>query len=231
MTHQSVGPSNTDRVEVRPPGEDIERLEGTAGAFLAALQLAFSDDDPDAFDRSIEDLRNDSSFLETAESLYESQPEDSSFRWGVLYVVSRVAPLGAMTWLETIALQDLPDEDDAASFCETKRDGELLVGTMAVEGLGLLTKTDGVDVVLKSLQTVISGDVDPAIRSAAVVQFLKIDAASRDRIRALLPKRMEYLADVHLEVDPARFDERPSSLGLDAGDSPVPPSTSNTEVK
>jgi hypothetical protein len=58
---------------------------------------------------------------------------DPMLRWTVLYALSEVLDERAAEFLAGVALSPLPDDDPRA--CETVRDSEVLVHTMAIEAL------------------------------------------------------------------------------------------------
>ncbi|MEK0155156.1 hypothetical protein [Arthrobacter oryzae] len=215
--------SATDKVTAVPPPDKVSATEESSGAFLRAIGWAFTGDQDASLAESIKALRNDPGVLASAISLYESHTEDSTFRWSVLYVLALAGPEDAASWFERVALRSLPSPEEKSGPCETARDGEVLVGVMAVEGLGMLAESARGKAAIESLRNVVSQPTDPAIHSAAVLQLLKVDPGAADQLRLTLPETSQYLVDIVLEAEPSSVDERPSSLGLDAGESPAPP--------
>jgi hypothetical protein len=95
---------------------------------------------------------------------------------------------------------------------------------MAIEGLAQVADSEGVEFVKDALTAVIANQADDALQSAAVVQFLRLDPdGATSSLRALLASRHKHLVDLEFRRSPVGVDERPRVLGLDAGESPLPP--------
>ena len=220
---RSPEPGNTtDSVTPTNPPARIAKLEASAELFLAGIKQAFSDPDEERLTATVRQLRKVPGVLKSAAELFESRPDDSNFRWGIAYLACKVGAPGTVNWLTRIALEKLPDSG-FGDGCEGPRDGEVLVRVMAVEGLSLLVDSEGGRVVNQALTAIIRGQRDPAVQSAAVLQLLRLEPEARSRLRRLLPNRLKHFTDLQLRKSPDEVDQRPASLALDSGESPLPP--------
>ena len=218
----------TDRLKSKKPPAIATKAEAAAELFLAGIEQAFNDPNEKRLVATVRRLGEAPRSLESAIDLYESRPDDSGFRWGVVYLASKIGSPGTAEWLTRVALEELPDPKHSEHGCEGPRDGEVLVRIMAAEGIGLLADSEGSEVISDALTTIITGQADPAVRSAAVVQLLRLDPAAAPRIRKILPKQHKQFADVKLKTKPSEVDQRLGAPALDPGESPPPPQAGMT---
>lgn len=145
--------------------------------------------------RVIELLRSSGSASATiGQALHDSPQDDHSLRWSLLYLLAQVDEARAAEVFFRAAVERVPSAERYARGCETPRDGEVLVRTMAVAGLAgrAAQDKDAVQLLFKLL------DAQPerALRVEVFKALLAVDAHHAERIRAQLPQDLLFALDL-----------------------------------
>ncbi len=120
--------------------------------------------------------------------------EDISLRWSLLYLLADLEEAKGLDVFLAAALEAVPPQPREARGCESVRDGEILVRTMAIEGLGRLARSD--KHALQALFGVVERQDEPALRIEAVKAILSIAPDQADRLRELLPENLRFAIDI-----------------------------------
>jgi hypothetical protein len=195
---------------------DPTRFAGTSAGWLIgqAVKYMHADDDEgrQSYQRATELLAHDSGGTESAARLLKGvQHGDPMLRWSLLYVLADAAPTGVGNLLTDVAVSALPAVNRDSQACESPRDLELLVRTMAIEGLAQVADRNGAELTQRQLVSVLERQMEPALRIEAVKALLRIAPASADLIRKILPEELHFAIDLRkahesdLHVEP-KFD-------------------------
>lgn len=138
--------------------------------------------------------------------------DDVSLRWGLLYLLAEVGDARASDVFFQVACEPIEPRERDRRACETPRDGEVLVRTMAIEGLAKITTAHRQSP--DRLFRVIQAQPEPALRIEAVKAILAIDPGAADKLKELLPENLHFaltLKRVRAETLAVEFDtkERP----------------------
>jgi hypothetical protein len=164
-----------------------------------------------SYTRAVEILRNCSDgLLETVKALFRQvKSGDIALRWNLLYILGDAGDAAAVDFLIHAALKQLPEvKEDAA--CESDRDMEMLVCTMAVHALHKLA--DRYPDVSRSLLTVVSAKPAQPILIEAVKVANQLGL--KDHVRDVLPKDEHWILDIRQArveeffANPERHDEK-----------------------
>lgn len=161
-----------------------------------------------AYQRVVELLRGRDDLTDAiAQVAGRSATDDPMLRWSLLHLVGDAGDGRAAEFLARSAAEKLV-ESDAKGCCESTRDLEVLVRTMAVEALGRLAgrHPEAADLVLK----VVAGRPDRAV----LIEAVKVAVALRlgDKVRGVLPKDDHWMLDIRkarteeVQADPERKD-------------------------
>lgn len=170
-----------------------------------------------AYARVVEILRRCSDdLLETVSGLFRQvKSGDSSLRWNLLYVLGDAADGSAADFLVQVALKPLPEVKEDAG-CESDRDIEMLVCTMAIHAL---QKVAG-----RHRQ---AGEYLLKIVSARPVRPILIEAVKaaselglKDQARSLLPKEDHWILDIRRARTEEFFAEPERQDGKERGFTP-----------
>ena len=172
-------------------------FDGSATAWLlgqAVRYLNTADKEGEfAYTRVVEVLRRCSGdLLETVQGIFrQAKGGDSTLRWNLLYVVGDVGDEKAVDFLVSTALTALPESRDGVG-CETDRDMEILVSTMAIHGLHSVAKRhpNAADAVLK---VVSARPAKPLLVEAVKVA---VELGLRERAQSVLPKEDHWIFDI-----------------------------------
>ena len=170
-----------------------------------------------AYTRVVEILRRGSDdVVETVNGLFRQvKSGDTPLRWNLLYVLGDVGDRGAADFLVHAALRQLPEGKEDAG-CESDRDMEMLVCTMAVHAL---QKVAGrYSEVSESLLKVISARPARPI----LIEAVKIanELGLKDRVRDLLPKEDHWILDIRRARTEEFFAEPERQDGKERGFTP-----------
>jgi len=153
-----------------------------------------------AYTQVVEILRRCSEdLLETLTRVFRSMKSgDSALRWNLLYVLGDAGNEKAAEFLVRVALQPLPDAREDLG-CETERDMEMLVSTMAVHALQKVARRhpEVSDYILKIVSE------KPA--RPILIEAVKVasELGMKDKVRELLSKEEHWM----LEIRQARIQE------------------------
>lgn len=146
-----------------------------------------------AYGRSVELLRRCANDLaEVVRGIFrQTRSGDSPLRWNLLYVVGDVGDESAVDFLVGTALTALPEVRENLG-CETDRDMEILVSTMAIHALGSVAKRhpNAADGVLK----VVSARPAKALLVEAVK--VAVDLGLREKAQHILPREDHWIFDI-----------------------------------
>lgn len=115
--------------------------------------------------------------------------EDVPLRWSLLYVLAEVGDMRAAELFARVAGEPIRGERDPAA-CESEYDGEVLVRTMAIEGLARLAARDRALVDL--LHNVLETQPEPALRIEAVKAILAAAPDEAKRLKKTLPEDLQF---------------------------------------
>ncbi len=146
-----------------------------------------------AYTRVVEILRRCSNdLLETVNGLFRQvKSGDTALRWSLLYVLGDVGDKGAVDFLVNAALKQLPEAKEDAG-CESDRDMEMLVCTMAIHALHKVASR--YPEVSQSLLKVVSARPARPILIEAVKVANQLGL--KDRVREILPKDDHWILDI-----------------------------------
>lgn len=147
-----------------------------------------------AYTRVVEVLRHCSDdLLETVKALFRQvKSGDTALRWNLLYVLGDAGDAATVDFLVHAALKQLPEVKEDAG-CESDRDMEMLVSTMAVHALRKVA--DRYPDVSRSLLTVVSAKPARPILIEAVKVANQLGL--KDHLRDILPKDEHWILDIH----------------------------------
>lgn len=174
--------------------------DSTAGWLIgqAIKALHAEDDEAEAsYRRATELLGQDKAGTEwAARLLKEAYAGDPMLRWSVLHVLADAAPAGAGELLAYAASERMTERDRESRACESPRDMEILVRTMAIEGLTRIAPRQGVEQTQKQLLAVLERQEEPALRIEAVKALLQVAPGSAEMIRKILPEALHFAIDL-----------------------------------
>lgn len=161
-----------------------------------------------AYQRVTELLRDRRDLTEAVTQLSKALgPSDVSLRWTLLQILGDAGDESAASVFVRVAVAPLPADDERRG-CESPRDGEILVRTMAVEGLQLLAgrHPHAAELLLEIVKS--------APDRALVIEAVKTASALglRDKVRDILPKESHWMLDIRrartdeVVADPERKD-------------------------
>lgn len=210
--------SDSDSLEVNAANRLFDK-SATAWLFGQAVRyLNTADKEGEfAYTRVVEILRRCSNdLLETVNGLFRQlKSGDSALRWNLLYVLGDVGDKDAADFLVHAALKQLPEAKEDAG-CESDRDMEMLVCTMAVHALHKVARR--YPEVSESLLKIVSAR--PArpilIEAVKVANELKL----KDRVRDLLSKDDHWILDIRRARTEEFFAEPERQDGKERGFTP-----------
>ena len=184
----------SDRLE---EGGASRPFDGSATGWLlsqAVRALNIPDKEGEAaYGRSVELLqRCAKDLVEVVRGIFrQTRSGDSPLRWNLLYVVGDAGDETAVDFLVDTALTQLPEVRENLG-CETDRDMEILVSTMAIHALGSVARRhpNAADGVLK----VISGHPARALLVEAVK--VAVGLGLRDKAQHILPREDHWIFDI-----------------------------------
>jgi hypothetical protein len=146
-----------------------------------------------AYTRVVEVLRRSSNdLLETLNGLFRQvKSGDTALRWNLLYVLGDVGDGSAAEFLVRVALKPLPETREDLG-CETDRDMEMLVSTMAVHALQKVARrhpevSDGL------LKIVSARPARPILIEAVKVAN---ELGLKDKVRDILTREEHWMLDI-----------------------------------
>lgn len=191
------GQASNDGSDRLDEGGVSRALDGSATAWLLGSAVkALNTPDKEgaaAYARATEVLRRCSTdLIEVVRGVFrQTKGGDSSLRWNLLYVIGDVGEENSADFLVETALNALPDVRENLG-CETDRDMEILVSTMAIHALGSVAKrhpnaAEGV------LKIVSARPARPLLVEAVKVA---VDLGLRERAQNALPREDHWIFDI-----------------------------------
>ena len=155
------------------------------------------------------------------QALHDADADDHSLRWALLYLLDTVAEPRAAEVFFRAAAEPVPARERYPRGCETPRDGEVLVRTMAIAGLARLARHDRD--VQGMLLKLLDAQPERALRVETVKALLEADRGHAERIRSMLPQELHFALDLEhvraealaVEHDVARQDSTARIPSLD----------------
>lgn len=169
------------------------------------------------YTRVVEILRRCSDdLLETLSKLFRQvKSGDTTLRWNLLYVLGDVGDGRAAEFLVRTALNPLPEAREDLG-CETDRDMEMLVSTMAVHALEKVARRDP-QVSEHLLKIVAEKPARPILIEAVKVAA---ELGLKDKVRDLLPQEDHWILDIRKAKTQEVFAEPEREDGKERGFTP-----------
>ena len=146
--------------------------------------------------------RSDMAAATIAQALHDCAQDDHSLRWSLLYLLDGVDDARAAEVFYRAAAEPVPAADRYPRGCETPRDGEVLVRTMAIAALARRARADakvggnaGSDAV-GMLFKLLEAQPERALRVETVKALMAADPGHAERIRAMLPKELHFALEL-----------------------------------
>ena len=138
--------------------------------------------------------RADAASATIAQALHDCAQDDHSLRWSLLYLLDGLDDPRAAEVFYRAAAEPVPAADRYPRGCETPRDGEVLVRTMAIAGLARRARGDAkaADMLFKLLEA----QPERALRVETVKALMAADPGHAERIRALLPQELHFALEL-----------------------------------
>ncbi len=170
-----------------------------------------------AYTRVVEVLRRCSSdLLEAVNGIFRQvKSGDSSLRWNLLYVLSDVGDGSAADFLVHTALKPLPEAKEDGG-CESDRDMEMLVCTMAVHALQRVAGRYP-EVAEYLLKIISERPARPILIEAVKVAN---ELGLKEKVQALLPKEDHWILDIRRARTEEFFAEPERQDGKERGFTP-----------
>jgi hypothetical protein len=170
-----------------------------------------------AYTRVVEILRRCSNdLLETVNGIFRQvKSGDTALRWNLLYILGDVGDRGAADFLVHAALKQLPEAKEDAG-CESDRDMEILVCTMAVHALQRVAGRYP-EVSESLLQIVSARPARPILIEAVKVAN---ELGLKEKIQVLLPKEDHWILDIRRARTEELFAEPERQDGGERGFTP-----------
>jgi len=210
--------SGSDRLEVTAASRPFDR---SATAWLlgqAARYLNTADKEGElAYTRVVEVLRRcNNDLLEAVNGIFRQvKSGDSSLRWNLLYVLGDVGDGSAADFLVRVALKPLPEAKEDGG-CESDRDIEMLVSTMAVHALQKVAGRHSE--VSESILKIVSARPDRPI----LIEAVKVakELGLKEKVQDLLPKEEQWILDIRQARTDEFFAEPERQDGKERGFTP-----------
>jgi hypothetical protein len=180
------------------------------GQVLATLH-SDCDDSKQAHQQSLQMLAKMDDAAKAIGQLVHNAPEnDHSLKWALLYILSGLKREDAADVFLRVAAEPVRGEEFYGKGCETARSGEILVRTMAIEGLADLAKAN--KQFIEYLWKLLDAQAERPLRVEIVKAILAIDPDSIGRIKEMLPKDLHFaleLKQVKADSLAVEFDGKP----------------------
>lgn len=209
---------------------DRDPIAWLAGQAIHHLHAA-NPDEESAFRHTVHLLRHLPDATRTIAQVFHDAPrDDHSLRWALLYLLAEVGDPSAAEVFFKAAAMPVPPREHYAQGCETPRDGELLVATMAIAGLQRIGNAN--HGVLDMLYSLLEVQTERALRIEVVKALLALDPDGVDRIKRILPQELHFALEirrVRAEALSVEYEARPADKVRFApilGTRRTPPATS-----
>lgn len=144
-----------------------------------------------AFKRTVELLEKmPEAAAAIVQAFHDAPREDHSLRWALLYLLAEVGGPSAAEMFFKAAAEPVPSRDRYPQGCETPRDGEVLVRTMAIAGLARTgpKNKNAIELLYKLLEA----QPERALRIETVKALMAVDPNAAGRIKETLPKELHF---------------------------------------
>jgi len=146
-----------------------------------------------SYQRTVEQLRKcGDDLVETVNGLSrQAGLGGSDLRWSLLYVMGDAGKANAAQFLVASALEKLPERNPDEG-CESVRDSEMLVRTMAIQAIGSVAKRYP-EVAEAVLEVVKAQPARPLLIEAVKVA---VELGLRDQVRTVLSEKEHWILDI-----------------------------------
>lgn len=170
-----------------------------------------------AYMRVVEVLRNCSNdVLEAVNEIFRQvKSGDSALRWNLLYVIGDTGDGRSADFLVNAALRTIPEAKED-TCCESDRDMEVLVCTMAIHALQRVAKRHP-EVADSLLKIVSERPVRPLLIEAVKVGS---ELGLREKVQEILPKEDHWILDIRKARTQELFAEPERQDGKERGFTP-----------
>ena len=210
--------AESDSLEVRGTSRPFDR-SGTAWLIGEAVRYLNTPDKEGelGYTRAVEVLRNcGKDVLETVNGIFKQvKSGDSALRWNLLYVLGDVGDRSAADFLVHTALNKLPETHEEEG-CQSARDMEMLVSTMAVHAIQKVAARHP-EVSEALLQVVAKGPERPILIEAVKVAG---ELGLKDKVRGLLREEDHRILDIRKARTEEVFAEPEREDGKERGFTP-----------
>jgi hypothetical protein len=128
------------------------------------------------------------------QAFHDVPHDDYSLRWALLYLLAEMNDVSAAKVFYKAAAEPVPSRDRYPQGCETPRDGEVFVRTMAIAGLARVGARD--KGVIDLLYRLLEAQPERALRIETVKALRSLDPNSIERIRNALPEELQFAVDI-----------------------------------
>jgi|KBSMisStaDraftv2_1062788.scaffolds.fasta_scaffold460931_2 hypothetical protein len=167
-----------------------------------------------AYRRTTELLAQSSEATKTiAQILYRAPRDDINLRWALLYLLADIGDAHSAPVFAEAAVEAIEPRERDRRACETPRDGEVLVRTMAIEGLARVATTHKLGTDL--LYRIIEAQPEPALRIEAVKAILAMSPNEAEKLKKILPEQLHFalsLQRVKAETLAVEFDSKATDM-------------------
>ena len=207
----------SDSVEGKLSSRPFDR-SGTAwllGEAVRYLNTAGKEGEA-GYARAVEVLRNCPDVLETVRGIFKQvKSGDTTVRWNLLYVLGDAGDRSSADFFVSTALHKLPEVIEEQG-CQSARDMEMLVSTMAVHAVQKLAVRH--PETSETLLYIISKRPDKAI----LIEAVKVasELGLRDRVKEILPEEYHWILDIRKARTEEIFAEPEREDGKERGFTP-----------
>lgn len=189
-------PMGDSFAQLRPPIRPTD-----PGGLVMQQAVGLLNGDPEEYRRILEVVRVGlDGVIAATQRWLEDSNLDPMLRWSMLHVLSDVADAGTLGVLHRQAARRLPEHRQEAGVCEQAADIEELVNVMAIEGLGVLARSEVGDAV-DALFDVLANQDRRSLRRPALAELISINPDFRDRAADLLPDEDRYLLELRTATE------------------------------
>jgi hypothetical protein len=138
--------------------------------------------------------------------LVHNAPEhDHSLKWALLHILSNLKREDSADIFLRVAAEPVRGEEAYGKGCETARSGEILVRTMAIEGLSEVVKTN--KHFIEYLWKLLDAQTERSLRIEIVKAILAADPDAIGRLKDMLPKDLHFALELkHVTTDSLAVD-------------------------
>lgn len=133
---------------------------------------------------------NDAATRTIAQLIHTVTADDVCLRWSLLHLLADVGDARAADVFTHVASEPVEPRERDRRCCESVRDGEVLVRTMAIEGLAKVSAAHKLGV--ERLFKVLEAQAEPALRVEAVKAILAAEPHAAERLKHMLPESLHF---------------------------------------